>query len=77
MVRLHVVDHKVVNLPVPYLTAYVPYVFFLETCLHSVYQSDFLVHDKIGIVADPERERPHAFKDYLGVVIYSDITDLS
>ncbi len=58
MVRLHVIDNEIVNLPVPYLGLDVSKKLIPERHGGRVNQGNFLIHNQIGIITDTKRKRP-------------------
>ena len=51
MVRLHMVDYKIIDIPIPYGFRDGGYEFILESMLHGINQSYLLVNCQIRIIA--------------------------
>ena len=74
------IDHKIVDRALPYRLVHICKKLLLKPCLHSVNQSNLLIHNKIRVITNPIRQRPKPLKKHLVKIVYTDvvysITDL-
>ena len=75
VVRLHMVDYEVVDLPVPYLGLDVGNELVLEGHGSRVNQGNLFIYNQIGIIADTKRKRPLPLEEFGLAVVHANKTD--
>ena len=71
MIRLHMVDYKIIYRSIPYRLIDIVKEIILKSTFNCIDQCDLFVSNDIGIVAHTIWQRPKPFEEHLIIIIYS------